>query len=73
MFCLRLPTRHRILFYTQTTRIAKAHPDRNRASLAAHDTGEYSYAQIAQQFGVHFTTVGRIVRAGRSFRREVKD
>jgi hypothetical protein len=54
-------------------RIAKAHPDRNRAMLAAHDTGEYSYAQIARHFGVHFTTVGRIVRAGRSFRRKVKD
>jgi hypothetical protein len=46
--------------------------DRNRAILAAHDTGEYSYAQIPQHFGVHFTTVGRIVRADRSFRRKVK-
>ena len=53
-------------------RIAKAHPDRNRAILAAHETGEYSYAQIAQHFAVHFTTVGRIVRAGRSVRRKVK-
>ena len=33
--------------------------------LAAHDTGQYSYQQIAELFGVHFTTVGRIVRAGR--------
>ena len=54
-------------------RIAKAHPDRNRAILAAHDTGEYSYTQIAQHFGLHFTTVGRIVRAGRRVRRKVKD
>jgi putative transposase len=54
-------------------RIAKTHPDRNRAILAAHDTGEYSYAQIAQHFGVHFTTVGRIVRAGKSLRRKVRD
>jgi DNA-directed RNA polymerase specialized sigma24 family protein len=54
-------------------RIAKAHPDRNRAILAAHATGEYSYTQIAQHFGVHFTTVGRIVRAGRRVRRKVKD
>lgn len=52
-------------------RIEQAHPDRNRAILAAHDTGEYSYAQIAEHFGVHFTTAGRIVRAGRSERGKV--
>lgn len=27
-------------------------------------TGQYSYAQIAEHFGVHLTTVGRIVRRG---------
>jgi hypothetical protein len=54
-------------------RIAKAHPDRNRAILAAHDTGGYSYAHTAQHFGVHFTTAVRIVRAGRRIRRKVKD
>jgi len=27
-------------------------------------TGAYSYQQIARYFGVHFTTVGRIVRGG---------
>lgn len=54
-------------------RIAKAHANRDRAILAAHATGAYSYAQIAQHFGVHFTTVGRIVRAGRRFRRKVRD
>lgn len=42
--------------------IAKAHPDRNNAIRAAWATGEYSYTQIAAHFGVHFTTVGRIVR-----------
>ena len=42
--------------------IAKAHPDRNAAMRAAWATGEYSYTQIAAHFGVHFTTVGRIVR-----------
>jgi REP element-mobilizing transposase RayT len=44
--------------------IAKANPDRNDAMRAAWATGEYSYTQIAAHFGVHFTTVGRIVRAG---------
>jgi len=42
--------------------IAKAHPDRDAAMRAASATGEYSYAQIAVHFGVHFTTVGRAVR-----------
>lgn len=44
--------------------IAKAHPDRNDAMCAAWATGEYSYSQIGAHFGVHFTTVGRVVRRG---------
>ena len=35
---------------------------RDAAILAAHATGEYSYAQIGAFFGLHFATVGRIVR-----------
>ena len=30
-----------------------------------YETGAYSYQQIAKEFGVHFTTVGRIVRQPR--------
>jgi len=37
---------------------------RNAAIIAAYMTGGYSYQQIADYFGVHFTTVGRIVRGG---------
>jgi len=37
--------------------------DRNTAIRAAHATGAYSYQQIAAYFGMHFTTVGRIVRS----------
>jgi REP element-mobilizing transposase RayT len=48
--------------------IAARHKGRDQAVLAAHDTGQYSYQQIAEHFGVHFTTVGRIVRAGRAAR-----
>ncbi|MCB1909275.1 MAG: transposase [Rhodocyclaceae bacterium] len=40
--------------------------DRGAAMAAAHATGEYSYQQIAEAFGVHFTTVGRAVRAARA-------
>jgi len=50
--------------------IGRAHKARDRAILAAHDTGRYSYAQIGEHFGIHFTTVGRIVRAGRQGRRQ---
>jgi REP element-mobilizing transposase RayT len=43
---------------------------RNRAVVAAYETGGYSYQQIAEHFGMHFTTVGRVVRAARKNRRE---
>ncbi|MBI3061933.1 MAG: transposase [Deltaproteobacteria bacterium] len=45
--------------------IETRHKDRNRAVVAAYETGEYSYQQIGKYFGMHFTTVGRIVRAAR--------
>jgi len=55
------------------TQIQRAHKDRDGAILAAHDTGHYSYTQIGKYFGVHFTTVGRIVRTGRQGRRHAKE
>jgi len=42
--------------------IEKRAPDRDTAIIAAYATGGYSYQQLADHFGVHFTTVGRIVR-----------
>ena len=42
--------------------IARRRPQRNDAIVAAHAMGGYSYQQIAEYFGVHFTTVGRVVR-----------
>lgn len=44
--------------------IARSAPDRNTAIVAAYATGAYSYQEIATHFGIHFTTVGRIVRRG---------
>ena len=38
---------------------------RNEGIIAAYRTGEFSYHQIAKHYGVHFTTVGRIVRAAK--------
>jgi putative transposase len=40
-------------------------PNRDEAIVAAYATGEYSYQEIAEFFGLHFTTVGKIVRAAR--------
>jgi transposase-like protein len=41
---------------------ASDHPDaRDSAIRAAHASGHHSMAAIAQQFGVHHTTVNRIV------------
>ena len=46
--------------------IEKRSPGRDTAIVEAYATGGYSYQQIADHFGVHFTTVGRIVRGERS-------
>ena len=48
--------------------IATRHRSRAAAIIAAHATGGYSYQQIAAHFGMHFTSVGRIVRSGRGRR-----
>ena len=45
--------------------IVNRHANRNHAIVAAYATGEYSYQQIAEFFGLHFTTVGKIVRSAR--------
>lgn len=44
--------------------IEKRAKDRDAAIIAAYATGGYSYQQLADYFGLHFTTVGRIVRGG---------
>jgi putative transposase len=51
--------------------ICRQHRNRDEGIRAAYETGAYSYQQIAKEFGVHFTTVGRIVRQPRvSFNQE---
>jgi hypothetical protein len=45
--------------------IRRQHKNRDDAMRAAYETGAYSYQQIAKEFGVHFTTVARIVRQGK--------
>ena len=43
--------------------IERGAENRNAAIVRAYATGAYSYQQIADHFGVHFTTVGRVVRS----------
>ncbi len=61
---VQIPVAHRRPPPAPLIQIEKAAADRNGAIVRAHATGAYSYQQIADHFGVHFTTVGRIVRAG---------
>jgi REP element-mobilizing transposase RayT len=42
--------------------IHRRYRNRDEAMRAAYETGAYSYQEIAREFRVHFTTVGRIVR-----------
>ncbi len=46
--------------------IENCEPERNAAIRAAYATGAYSYQQISEYFGLHFTTVGRLIRAEKS-------
>jgi hypothetical protein len=43
--------------------IAAEHAERNDAIGAAYDTGAYSYREIADHFGLHPATVGRVIRS----------
>lgn len=61
---VQIPAAHRRPVAPTLKQIEKASTDRNAAIVRAHATGAYSYQQIAGHFGIHFTTVGRIVRAG---------
>lgn len=62
---VNVPKRQRRPPAPSLTALAARHADRDVAMAKAHATGAYSYQQIADEFGVHFTTVGRIVRAAK--------
>jgi putative transposase len=42
--------------------LRRQYKNRDEGIRAAYQTRSYSYQQIGKEFGVHFTTVGRIVR-----------
>lgn len=45
--------------------IQRAHPHRNAAIVAAYASGAYSYQQIGDYFGLHFSSVAKVVRKAR--------
>ena len=57
---VQIPVAHRRLPPASLRQIEKEAKDRNAAIVQAHGTGAYSYQQIAEHFGMHFTTAGRI-------------
>ena len=59
---VQIPVAHRRPPPASLQQIEKTVKDRKAAIVQAHGTGAYSYQQIAEHFGMHFTTVGRIVR-----------
>jgi len=46
--------------------LASRSKSRNEGIVTAYATGEYSYQQIADFYGLHFTTVGKILRKARA-------
>ena len=59
---VQIPMAHRRPPPAALRKIEKDAADRNTAIVQTHNTDAYSYQQIADHFGIHFTTVGRIVR-----------
>jgi len=44
--------------------IAAEHPERNAVIVPAHATGADNYREIADHFGLHPATVGRVICSG---------
>jgi len=61
---VNIPKRQRRPPAPSLDHLVRQYPDRNHdhAILAAYRTGHYSYQEIGAYFGLHFTTIGQIVR-----------
>ena len=59
---VHIPVSQRRVPAKTLAQIEQSAASRNEAIARAHGTGAYSYQQIAEHFGIHFTTVGRVVR-----------
>ena len=62
---VQIPKAHRRAPAPALAQIEKRALDRDSAIVQAHASGAYSYQQIGEHFGLHFTTVGAIVRRAR--------
>lgn len=65
---VQIPAAQRRAPAPSLAQIERSSKHRDQAIAHAHATGAYSYQQIAEHFGVHFTTVGRIARRARGNR-----
>jgi len=59
---LSIPKTQRLAPTQSLETIAKRHPQRNDAIVAAYATSAFSYREIGEFFGQHLATVGRIIR-----------
>jgi len=59
---LSIPQKQRRGSAPSVAAIASKHRDRNQAVVAAYASGAFSYREIAEHVGLHFATVGRIIR-----------
>jgi hypothetical protein len=51
---------------------ARKHPQRDRAIAAAHASGRYTMRDIGDYFGLHYSRVSKIVRAGSHYSSRAK-
>ena len=59
---LSIPKTQRRAPAQSLSEIAEGHRDRDAAIVFAYATGAFSYREIAEYFGIHLATVGRVVR-----------
>ncbi len=59
---LSIPRAQRRAPAPSLAKIATKHRNRNNAIAAAYATGAYSYREIAEYYGLHLATVGRVIR-----------
>jgi REP element-mobilizing transposase RayT len=59
---LSIPRAQRRAPVPALAKIAAKYHERNKAIYAAYATGAYSYREIAEYYGLHLATVGRIIR-----------
>ncbi len=62
---INIPKAHRRPPAPSLEKISGTYDTRNKAIVEAYATGEYSYQEIGTFFNLHFSTIGKIVRAAK--------